>query len=268
MLSLRSNGSRGSYREASMNRGRFAGFRPEIFQFFRDLEAHNNKAWFDENRLRYHTEVLETVKGFVSDFGPIMHMLNEDFESEPRVGRTISRINNDIRFHKNRPPYRPFLYVSFPRRNTKWTSEALLYVGIYGHGVGVGFYPGGYQKPRKVPLQECIRNHPRLFQRYLDARLIAEKYSELTDGDGGEVKRWPLPKTARRWVNLESFSVGEYFAMEEAVTLERKFLDRAQEILLDVYPLWLFAMSDTVKDDYELYEENVELLARPLTKSA
>jgi uncharacterized protein (DUF2461 family) len=254
--------------EDSMNRQRFAGFSPEVFQFFRELAANNNKVWFDEHRLEYQTQVLETVKSFVADFGPIMRMLNEDFETEPRVGRTISRINNDIRFHKNRPAYRHFMYVSFPRRNTKWTSEALLYTGIYAHGVGVGFYPGGYRKPRKVPLQESIKQHPRLFQRYLDQRLIAEKYSELTDGEAGAVQRWPLPKSSRKWANLENFSVGEYYTAEEVLAMKRGFLDRAQEVLLDVYPLWLFAMSENLQDDFALYQENAKLLARPLTKSA
>ncbi|MBI3650869.1 MAG: DUF2461 family protein [Acidobacteria bacterium] len=251
-----------------MNRQNFAGFSPTLFQFFRDLAANNNKVWFDEHRQTYQAQVLEVMKAFVTDFAPIMQMLNDDFETEPRVGRTISRINNDIRFHKNRPTYRPFMYVSFPRRHTKWSSEALLYVGIYSHGVGVGFYPGGYRKLRKAPLQENIRQNPRLFQRYLKERQIAEKYFELTDGESTEVQKWPLPKTARRWVNLESFSVGEYFKADEVIRMKRKFLDRAQAILLDVYPLWLFAMSENVKDDFALYEENVELLARPLTRSA
>jgi uncharacterized protein (TIGR02453 family) len=251
-----------------MSRQRFEGFSPQLFEFFRELSVNNNKAWFDEHRQRYHTEVLDCVKSLVADFGVIMHLLNQELESEPRVGRTISRINNDIRFHKNRPAYRHFMYASFPRRNIKWTSEALLYIGIYPHGVGAGFYPGGYSKPRKAPLQTAISENPRLFQKYLDERMIAEKYSELTDGEAGEVEKWPLPKRARKWVNLENFSVGEYFTAEEAIDLGRGFLDCAQKVILDVYPLWLFAMSDNLKDDFELYQENVELLARPLSRSA
>jgi uncharacterized protein (TIGR02453 family) len=251
-----------------MSRQRFEGFSPKLFEFFRELAAHNNKDWFDENRSLYQTEVLDSVKSFVADFGPIMRMLNEEFESEPRVGRTISRINNDIRFHKNRPAYRHFMYISFPRRNVKWTNEALLYLGLYPHGVGVGFYPGGYRKLRQAPLQKSIEENLRLFQRYLDERLIAEKYSELTDGETGDVKKWPLPNRARKWVNLENFSVGEYFSADEVVAMGRKLLDRVQEILLDVYPLWLFAQSEDIKEDFELYRENVELLARPLTEAA
>ena len=251
-----------------MSRQRFEGFSSSLFQFFQELAAHNNKAWFDENRRLYQTEVLDSVKSLVADFGIILRMLNEELDSEPRVGRTISRINNDIRFHKNRPAYRHFMYVSFPRRNMKGSNEALLYIGIYTQGVGVGFYPGGYGKVRKAPLQESIKGNLRLFQSYLDERLIAEKYSELTDQETGEVKKWPLPHRAQKWVNLENFSVGEYFKADEVVAMGRKFLDRAQEIILDVYPLWIFAMSENVKQDFELYRENVELLVRPLTKAA
>lgn len=251
-----------------MSRQRFEGFSPQLFEFFRELAVNNNKIWFDEHRSLYHTEVLDCVKSLVADFGIIMRLLNQELDSEPRVGRTISRINNDIRFHKNRPAYRHFMYVSFPRRNIKWTSEALLYIGIYPHGVGVGFYPGGYSKPRKAPLQASIKENLRLFQKYLDERLIAEKYSELTDGEAGEVKKWPLPSRARKWVNLENFSVGEYFAAEDAIAMGRRFLDCAQKVILDVYPLWLFAMSENIREDFELYQENVELLARPLSKTA
>jgi hypothetical protein len=37
--------------------------------------------------------------------------------------------------------------------------------------------------------------------------------------------------------------------------------------MLDLYPLWLFATSDNIKEDFELYLENAPALARPITKS-
>jgi uncharacterized protein (DUF2461 family) len=83
-------------------------------------------------------------------------MLNEDIETEPRVGRTISRISNDMRFHKNRLPYRPVIYIGFARRGLKWWNSALLYVGVYPTGISVGFYPGGNRELRKRPIQATI----------------------------------------------------------------------------------------------------------------
>lgn len=251
-----------------MNRVPFQGFSTGLFQFLSALVENNNKDWFDAHRSEYKSQVLDPIRSFVTDLGPILRMLNEEFEVEPRVGRTISRINNDLRLHTNRASYRPVIHVAFPRRGKKLSSEALLYIAISGHGLSVGFYPGGYKQPRTGPVQEGIRKNIRLFQRYLDERLIAENYWELADGAKGSVTKWPLPKNARRWVNLDSFTVGEYFPASETVVSRRSFINIAQGILLDLYPLWLFAMSDNLRHDLELYWEKVESLARPLSRAA
>lgn len=247
---------------------RFRGFSAGFFQFLSALAKNNNKEWFDLNRRDYHAHVLEPVKSFVAEIGPVLKMLDEEFEIEPRVGRTISRINNNLRFNRARPPYRPYIYIGFARRGRKWSSEALLYAGLYAHGAAVGFYPGGYKQERRGPVQEGIRANTRLFQRYLDERGVAENYWELAGGEDGAVTKWPLPKTARRWVNLESFTVGEYFPANDPAVSRRSFLNCVQEIFLDLYPLWLFATSENIKEDFELYLENAPALARPLTKVA
>ncbi len=249
-----------------MNRVRFEGFSAELFRFLSGLAENNNKPWFDEHRRVYEMEVLGPVKAFVAELGPIIQMLNKEIETEPRVGRTLSRISNDMRFNKNRPPYRPLIYVGFPHRGQKWSTAALLYAGIYPSGVSVGFYPGGHKELRTGPIQETIKKNSRLFQRYLDERGIPESYWELSGGEDGKVTKWPLPKSARRWVNLDGFTVGEYFPATDRTLSKRSFLDVAQEIFLDLYPLWLFATSDGLKADLDLYRENAELLARPLTK--
>jgi uncharacterized protein DUF2461 len=251
-----------------MNRVRFEGFSAKLFQFLSELAENNNKPWFDEHRREYEAEVLGPIKAFVAELGPILHMLNEDIETEPRVGRTISRISNDMRFHKNRPPYRPVIYVGFSRRGQKWSNAALLYAGIYPNGVSIGFYPGGHEKLRTGPIQDTIKKSLRPFQRYLDERGIAESYWELAGGEDGKVTKWPLPKTARRWVNLDGFTVGEHFKPSDRIVSRRAFLDVAQKIFLDLYPLWLFATSDQLTENLELYRENSKLLAHPLTKAA
>jgi uncharacterized protein (TIGR02453 family) len=250
-----------------MDQGRFKGFSPLLFNFLRDLTENNNKEWFDANRRLYESEVLGAAKSFVSEIGPILGMLNQELEIEPRVGRTISRINNDMRFNRHRPPYRPYIYLAFPRRGRKWSEDVLLYIGIYSHGAAVGFWPGGHREPRTKRVQEAIKTNLKLFERYLRERRITQSYSELTDGENGSIKKWPLPASARRWAMMENFSVGEYFAVTDSVLGRRTFLDRAQKILLDLYPLWLFAVSENLRDDLDLYRENAALLARPLTKA-
>lgn len=251
-----------------MKEFRFNGFSAGFFQFLSALGENNSKEWLDLHRREYHEQVLATVKSFVAEIGPFLKMLNEDFETEPRVGRTISRINNDLRFNRSRPPYRPYIYAGFAQRGRKWSTDALVYVGLYSHGVSVGFYPGGYKQPRVGHLQQAIKNDLRLFQRYLDERGIAESYWEIAGEEAGAVTKWPLPKTARRWMNLENFTVGEYFPATNLAVARRTFLNCAQEIFLDLYPLWLFATSENVREDFELYLENSPALARLLARSA
>jgi uncharacterized protein (TIGR02453 family) len=245
----------------------FKGFSPQLFRFLSGLSENNNKPWFDEHRQEYEAEVLAPIKAFVAELGPIVHMLNGGLETEPRVGRTISRISNDMRFHKNRPPYRPVIYVCFPRRGEKWFCSPLLYTGIYPHGVSIGFYPGGHKELRTAPIHDTIQNNLRTFQRYLDERRIAKSYWELAGAENGNVTKWPLPKAARRWTKLDSFTIGEHFGPGDRRVSKRGFLDVAQGIILDLYPLWLFAASEQLQADLELYRENARLLTHPLSKT-
>jgi len=219
-------------KEVAMNSPRFEGFSAELFHFLTGLAANNNKPWFDEHRREYESEVLTPIKAFVAEVGPILNMLNEDIETEPRVGRTVSRISNDMRFHKNRPPYKPVMHVSFPRRGQKWCHSAL-YAGIYPTGISVGFYTGARRDEETPSIQETIKKNSRLFQRYLDERGISESYSELAGAHEGKITKWPLPPTARKWANLDGFIVGEHFRYSERIISRRAFLDVAQEIFLD-----------------------------------
>src|ERR1051325_2256084 len=103
-----------------MSHLRFSGFSAVLFQSLSALPDNTRRECFAAHRRQYQSAVLAPVKAFVADLGPIIHLLNEAFDTEPRVGRTISRINNDLRFHRSRPPYRPWMYVGFPRRGATW----------------------------------------------------------------------------------------------------------------------------------------------------
>jgi uncharacterized protein (TIGR02453 family) len=249
------------------NLSHFMGFSPSLFDFLQELASNNSKDWFNRNRFRYKLDVLTPIKAFVRDLGPVVGLLNTDLETTPLVGKTISRINNDIRFHKGRPPYRPFIYTTFLRPGPKWSTEALLYVGLFDHGVSVGFYPGGDKQLKAAPLQNAIKNNSKLFQRYLSERRIAERYVELAGGEQGGSTSWPLPKTARKWMSMDGFIIGEYVPRQDPLLAHRPFLHRVEEIMIDLYPLWIFAASEDVQRDFDLYQENARLLSNPLTKA-
>ncbi|HKV37708.1 MAG TPA: hypothetical protein VJX67_00735, partial [Blastocatellia bacterium] len=147
-------------------------------------------------------------------------------------------------------------------------SGPVIYFRISQHGIWAGFRPGGRRDLKVGPIQQAIRSNSRLFQRYLDSRRIYDRYFELSGFEDGNTTRWPLPKTARKWSVMDGFMIGESFQASDPILARRTFLDRAQEVFLDLYPLWIFAGSDRIKEDMDLYGENAQLLSRPISKAA
>jgi hypothetical protein len=245
----------------------FHGFSPGLFRFLNSLAQNKDRDWLGRNRKYYEANVLTPIKSFAGEIGSALRVLNGKLEPLPRVGSAINKLNNSLRTQSTRSIHRAFIYATFPRKGAGRTSEAALYAAFNGRGVVVGFDPGSGNRP-SGSVQERIRQNLRLFQRYLDERRIPNRYSELAGGGNAQVTRWPLPKSARRWVALESFTVGEYFDCADPILYSQAFRERVIGIMLDLYPLWLFAVSQNLRADFETYRENARLLARPSSMSA
>jgi uncharacterized protein (TIGR02453 family) len=77
---------------------------PGTLEFLADLEAHNDKPWFEANRARYVAAQANMV-AFAEAL--LERMLVHDKLSTPSGARSLMRIHTDQRFHKDRPPYAP-----------------------------------------------------------------------------------------------------------------------------------------------------------------
>ncbi len=98
----------------------FKGFTPQTFQFFKDLGENNYKEWFDANKPVYEKVLLNPLKALITTLSPAMHNIDPGFELRPH--RAMSRIYRDIRFSKNKDPYKDFMWVAFqiPVTNDVW----------------------------------------------------------------------------------------------------------------------------------------------------
>ena len=61
-----------------------AFFRPDLFQFLRQLKRHNNRDWFAKNKQRYEEVVRDPALTFISSFGPHLRKLGPHFVADPR----------------------------------------------------------------------------------------------------------------------------------------------------------------------------------------
>lgn len=82
-----------------------AFFEPDFLQFFIELAPNNHKDWFDSNRKRYEQVVKKPFANFIQHMIGRMAELDPSFKDlEPKD--CIFRINRDIRFSKDKSPYK------------------------------------------------------------------------------------------------------------------------------------------------------------------
>lgn len=84
----------------------FQGFSKQTVKFFQDLARNNNKAWFEEHRPVYETQVLEPCREFVLDLGRLLGTLSRGVQADPRVNKSLFRIHRDTRFSRDKTPYK------------------------------------------------------------------------------------------------------------------------------------------------------------------
>ena len=121
----------------------FAGFPPQTRAFLRDVDAHNEKAWFDAHRDDYERRWLAPARAFVEALAPELATLSPAIQAEPRVNGSIMRINRDVRFSADKRPYKDHLDFWFwegPKRREavsgvfcRLTPETFA-VGVGAHG--------------------------------------------------------------------------------------------------------------------------------------
>ena len=81
------------------------GLTEAFYEFFIELSANNQKSWFDENRARYEREVKALFLTFVESVLVKMVAVDGRF-SGMEAKQCIFRINKDIRFSKDKTPYK------------------------------------------------------------------------------------------------------------------------------------------------------------------
>lgn len=120
----------------------FTGFSPATIAFLADLSMNNNKAWFEGQRERYQMEVLSPMRALVADLAGAMLALDDQLVTTPAVGKTISRLHRDIRFAKDKSPYRSNVWLVFRRPAADWKVAPGFYFEISpdGYRFGMGFY--------------------------------------------------------------------------------------------------------------------------------
>lgn len=76
----------------------------ELFSFLKDLQNNNSKTWMDQNRGRY-TRVRDDFINWLDGLNTRLAQIDPEYYNTPGR-RAINRINNNLKFHPNKPVYK------------------------------------------------------------------------------------------------------------------------------------------------------------------
>jgi uncharacterized protein (TIGR02453 family) len=92
----------------------FEGFPQETLTFLRGLSENNEREWFNEHRAEYQRYYLQPSLAFVEAIGPrLISEVTPETRYEARVGGSLFRIHRDIRFSRDKTPYKSHIDLWF-----------------------------------------------------------------------------------------------------------------------------------------------------------
>ncbi|HID78395.1 MAG TPA: DUF2461 domain-containing protein [Planctomycetaceae bacterium] len=202
----------------------FRRFEPSIFQFLEQLADNNNRAWFEENRWRYEEEVREPCLAFIRAFRPRLERISPFFEaSDRRSGGSLIRIYRDVRFARDKRPYKTNVGIQFRHQ---WGRD------IHSPGFYVHIEPGdcflavGVWRPDRDSLgqiRQALMENPRRWRRVVNASLF-RRHFQLA---GHRLKRPPrgVPPDHPLVEDLKRTDFLGLQTLEEQDVLDPSYLD-------------------------------------------
>ena len=105
----------------------FSGFGPDAMAFLEGLAVDNSKTYFDAHRSVYEQQVFAPLKSLVVAVGEqLQNRVSPEVSFEPKVGRSMFRINRDLRFSKDKTPYHTYLDAVFWEGSSPRTSPGFI----------------------------------------------------------------------------------------------------------------------------------------------
>ena len=188
-------------------------FTQRALQFFRGLARHNNKPWFEAHRDEYEGDVRQPMRDLIEDLDTRFAEFAPEIGGDPK--RSMFRINRDIRFSKDKSPYKThaacwFHHLNAARNVGSEADEGS--AGYYFHlepgksMIGAGLWRP--PRPQLKKLRDAIADDPKAFDRI--ARSIPRRFGGLDDE--GALKRMPRgyaeDHPAAKWLRFQSFTSG------------------------------------------------------------
>jgi len=126
-------------------------FNRKTVKFLKELEQNNNRDWFAANKDRYEDEVRTPAFDYIESMSQHMAKISPHFiTSTKKVGGSLMRVHKDIRFSKDKTPYKTNIGVNFRHVQGKDVHAPGFYLHIEPGDVFIG---AGIWRPESSTLK-------------------------------------------------------------------------------------------------------------------
>lgn len=175
-------------------------------KFLKDLKKNNNKPWFDAHRKEYDT----AKEGFLNFVQAVIdkHSKRDKTISGLKAKDCVFRINRDVRFSKDKSPYKTNMGAYINRGGKK-----SLFGGYYFHCEPGGSFTGGGlwmpMPPELSKVRQEIDYNLNDFKKILNAKKFRSVYKDLSRGEEYVLTRVPKgyepTNPAAEYLKMKSF---------------------------------------------------------------
>lgn len=175
----------------------FTGFGRKTQSFLKDLDADNTRDWFTANKARYECDLVVPALAFISAMEPRIEKISKHFMAIPaKQGGSLMRIYRDVRFSKNKNPYKTNIGMHFRHELARDVHAPGFYVhiqppsvgndyGMTGSMLGVGIWRPPAEALKAI--RETIQDKP---DEWIAAR-DDKTFNKALTIDGESLKRPP-----------------------------------------------------------------------------
>jgi len=164
-------------------------FDPAFHHFFKSLAKNNNREWFNQHKPDYFQSVVKPMTNFIEEMGTDLHQISKHFIADPRPhGGSMFRIYRDVRFSKDKSPYKLHAACQFRHQLGKGVHAPGFYLHLSPEEVIIG--AGIWSPPGTVltSIRNTIVDNPQEWHRIKTSSTIKTLCGEIS-GDG--LKRPP-----------------------------------------------------------------------------
>lgn len=221
---------------------------PSALTFLRALARNNRREWFEANRARYESALLDPMRALVDEMDARLAGFAPEFVGDRK--RSVFRVHRDVRFSSDKRPYKSYAACWLFHRDagrTKGLQDSVAAAGYYYHLEPRGCYVGGGvwmpPSPSLRRLRDALVADADGFAATTTGPDFRRIFGQLDVGDGVLLTRlprgYPPDSPGADWLRYRSFTASRDLTDAEAT--DAALADRFEEACRALLPMmrWL-----------------------------